>query len=104
MAEGCTHHRQCEDIGTVKIPRWIREYIKKDIVIETSSGTGFPEDLSPYKMIVHCGACTLNEKEMKSRIQQAKEQGIPMVNYGILIAYMNGILERSIEPFGDVLI
>ena len=104
MAEGCTHHRQCEDIGTVKIPRWIREYIKKDIVIETSSGTGFPEDLSPYKMIVHCGACTLNEKEMKSRIARAKEQGIPMVNYGILIAYMNGILERSIEPFGDVLI
>ncbi len=102
MAEGCTHHRQCEDIGTVKIPRWIREYTNKEIVIETSSGTGFPEDLSSYKMIVHCGACTLNEKEMKSRIAKAKEQGVPMVNYGILIAYMNGILERSIEPF-DVL-
>ena len=101
MAEGCTHHRQCDDIGTVKIPKWIREYTKKDIVIETSSGSGFPEDLSKYKMIVHCGACTLNEKEMKSRIQRAKKQGIPMVNYGILIAYMNGILERSIEPFPD---
>lgn len=99
MAEGCTHHRQCEDIGAVKIPRWIREYTKKEIIIETSSGTGFPEDLTPYKMIVHCGACTLNEKEMKSRIHKAKEQGIPMVNYGILIAYINGILERSIEPF-----
>ena len=102
MAEGCTHHRQCDDIGTVKIPNWIRQYVKKDIVFETSSGTGFPEDLSSYKMIVHCGACTLNEKEMKSRIAHAKEQGIPMVNYGILIAYMNGILERSIEPFGDL--
>ena len=102
IAEGCTHHRQCDDIGTVKIPRWIREYIKKDIVIETSSGTGFPEDLSQYKMIVHCGACTLYEKEMKSRIQKAKEQGVPMVNYGILIAYMNGILKRSVEPFPDL--
>ena len=101
MAEGCTHHRQCDDIGTVKIPKWIREYTKKDIVIETSSGSGFPEDLTKYKMVVHCGACTLNEKEMKSRIQRAKKQGIPMVNYGILIAYMNGILERSIEPFPD---
>jgi len=102
MAEGCTHHRQCDDIGTVKIPNWIRKYTDKDIVIETSSGTGFPEDLTPYKMIVHCGGCTLNEKEMKSRIARAKEQGIPMVNYGILIAYMNGILERSIEPFGEI--
>ena len=101
MAEGCTHHRQCDDIGTVKIPKWIREYTKKDIVIETSSGSGFPENLTKYKMVVHCGACTLNEKEMKSRIQRAKEQGVPMVNYGILIAYMNGILERSIEPFPD---
>ena len=103
MAEGCTHHRQCDDIGTVKIPNWIRQYTTKNIVIETSSGTGFPEDLTSYKMIVHCGACTLNEKEMKSRIARAKEQGIPMVNYGILIAYMNGILERSVEPFPDIL-
>ena len=102
MAEGCTHYRQCDDIGTVKIPNWIRKYTNKNIVIETSSGTGFPEDLTPYKMIVHCGGCTLNEKEMKSRIARAKAQSIPMVNYGILIAYMNGILERSIEPFGDV--
>ena len=103
MAEGCTHHRQCDDIGTVKIPNWIRQYTKKDIVIETSSGTGFPEDLTPYKMVVHCGGCTLNEKEMKSRIARAKEQEIPMVNYGILIAYMNGILERSVEPFEDII-
>ncbi len=103
MAEGCTHHRQCDDIGTVKIPNWIRQYTKKDIVIETSSGTGFPENLTPYKMVVHCGGCTLNEKEMKSRIARAKEQEIPMVNYGILIAYMNGILERSVEPFEDII-
>lgn len=102
MGEGCTHHRQCDDIGTVKIPKWIREYTKKDICIETSSGTGFPEDLSRYAMIVHCGACTLNEKEMKNRMRRAKEQKIPMVNYGVLIAYMNGILKRSIEPFRDI--
>lgn len=102
MGEGCTHHRQCDDIGTVKIPRWIREYTKKDICIETSSGTGFPEDLNRYAMIVHCGACMLNEKEMKNRMRRAKEQNIPMVNYGVLIAYMNGILKRSIEPFRDI--
>lgn len=102
MGEGCTHHRQCDDIGTVKIPRWIRDYTKKDISIETSSGMGFPEDLSRYAMIVHCGACTLNEKEMKNRMRRAKEQNIPMVNYGVLIAYMNGILKRSIEPFRDI--
>ena len=101
MGEGCTHHRQCDDIGTVKIPNWIRKYTGKEIKIETSSGTGFPEDLTKYKMIVHCGGCTLNEKEMKRRMKLAKEQGVPMVNYGVLIAYMNGILERSIEPLKD---
>lgn len=100
MGEGCTHHRQCDDIGTVKIPRWIREYTKKEIHIETSSGTGFPEDLRKYALIVHCGGCTLNEKEMKHRQKQAKEQGVPMVNYGIAIAYMNGILKRSLKPLG----
>ena len=100
MGEGCTHHRQCDDIGTVKIPNWIREYTKKEIHIETSSGTGFPEDLSKYKMIVHCGGCTLNEKEMKNRQKKAKEHNIPMVNYGVLIAYMNGILKGSLAPLG----
>lgn len=99
MAEGCTHHRQCEDIGTVKIPNWIRNYTKgKDIRIETCSGTEFPSDLSKYQMIVHCGGCTLNEREMKYRIRCAVDQGIPITNYGIFIAYMKGILERSIEP------
>lgn len=99
MGEGCTHHRQCDDIGTVKLPRWIREYTKKEIHIETSSGNGFPEDLSKYALIVHCGGCTLNEKEMKNRMRRAKEQKVPMVNYGVLIAYMNGILKRSLELF-----
>ena len=99
MAEGCTHHRQCEDIGTVKIPNWIRNYTKgKDIRIETCSGTEFPSDLSKYQLIVHCGGCTLNEREMKYRIRCAVDQGIPITNYGTFIAYMKGILERSIEP------
>lgn len=99
MAEGCTHHRQCDDIGTVKIPRWIKEYTGKEIYFETSSGTGYPEDLTKYKMIVHCGGCTLNKKEMQYRLAKAKEQGVPIVNYGVLIAYMKGILKRSLEPF-----
>ncbi|MBS6559914.1 MAG: [FeFe] hydrogenase H-cluster maturation GTPase HydF [Clostridiales bacterium] len=102
MAEGCTHHRQCEDIGTVKIPNWIRNYTKgKDIHIETCSGTEFPNDLSKYQLIVHCGGCTLNEREMKYRIRCAVDQGIPITNYGIFIAYMKGILERSIEPLNS---
>lgn len=102
MAEGCTHHRQCEDIGTVKIPNWIRNYTKgKNIHIETCSGTEFPSDLSKYQLIVHCGGCTLNEREMKYRIRCAVDQGIPITNYGIFIAYMKGILERSIEPLNS---
>lgn len=98
IAEGCTHHRQCEDIGTVKMPRWIKEYTKKDIQFEFCSGTEFPQDLSSYKMIVHCGGCTLNEREMKYRIRCSVDQEIPITNYGIFIAYMKGILERSIAP------
>ncbi len=100
MSEGCTHHRQCGDIGTEKLPNWIRKYTKRDLVFETSSGMHFPEDLTKYKMIVHCGACMLNEKEMKSRIKMASTEGIPIVNYGVLIAYLKGILDRSLEPFG----
>ena len=97
IAEGCTHHRQCEDIGTVKIPRWLKTFTKKDLHIETSSGMTFPQDLSPYSLVIHCGGCMLNEKEMKYRAKEAKRQLRPIVNYGILIAYMNGILERSAE-------
>ena len=100
MSEGCTHHRQCQDIGTVKIPAWLRTYTKKNISIETSSGFGFPEDLSPYRMVIHCGGCMLNEKEVQSRMRQAKEQGVPFTNYGITIAYMNGILQRSAKAIG----
>ena len=102
IAEGCTHHRQCEDIGTVKIPRWLKTFTKKDIHIETSSGMTFPQDLSPYSLVIHCGGCMLNEKEMKYRAKEAKRQLRPIVNYGILIAYMNGILERSAEAVPEL--
>lgn len=100
ISEGCTHHRQCEDIGTVKLPRWIREHTGKELNFVFTSGTEFPLDLSPYKLIVHCGGCMLNEREMKYRLKCAEDQGVPMTNYGICIAYMNGILERSLAPFG----
>jgi [FeFe] hydrogenase H-cluster maturation GTPase HydF len=99
ISEGCSHHRQCNDIGTVKIPNWIKEYAKKDIKFEFTSGGEFPFDLSKYSLIVHCGGCMLNETEMKNRISIANSQNVPITNYGILIAHMNGILERSIEPF-----
>ena len=99
ISEGCTHHRQCNDIGTVKLPGWIKDYTKKEIEFCFTSGTEFPEDLSPYKMIIHCGACMLNEREMKYRQAWAKDQKIAMTNYGILIAHVHGILKRSVEPF-----
>ncbi len=99
MGEGCTHHRQCEDIGTVKIPNWLKEYTGKDIRIEASSGQGFPDDLSKYSLIIHCGGCMLNEREIRYRMKCAKDQGVPITNYGITIAYMNGILKRSVAIF-----
>lgn len=102
ISEGCTHHRQCDDIGTVKIPRWIREYTGKEICIETTSGTEFPDDLTKYKLIIHCGGCMLNEREMKYRLSCAADQGVPMTNYGILIAYVKGILKRSVEVFPEI--
>lgn len=97
IAEGCTHHRQCDDIGTVKIPRFLKKYTRKELVIETSSGTGFPEDLTPYALVIHCGGCMLNEREVLRRMRFAKKQGVPVTNYGIAIAQMKGILGRSIE-------
>lgn len=100
ISEGCTHHRQCEDIGTVKLPRWIREYTGKQLEFCFTSGTEFPVDLSAYALIVHCGGCMLNDREMKYRLKCAQDQAIPMTNYGICIAYLNGILERSIRPLG----
>lgn len=99
IAEGCTHHRQCDDIGSVKIPRWLRNYTGKKIEIETSSGTEFPEDLSKYALVIHCGGCMLNEREVKYRMKCALDQGVPFTNYGIIIAYMQGILKRSIQIF-----
>lgn len=102
IGEGCTHHRQCDDIGTVKIPRWISQHTGKQIEFVFTSGTEFPDDLSPYKMVVHCGGCMLNEREMKYRVQCAQDQNIPITNYGILIAYIQGILKRSVEPFPSI--
>ena len=100
ISEGCTHHRQCGDIGTEKLPNWIREYTGKQPDFHFTSGTEFPEDVSGYKLIVHCGGCMLNEREMRSRLRSAADQEIPMTNYGIAIAYMKGILERSVECLG----
>lgn len=103
IAEGCTHHRQCNDIGTVKMPRWIEEFSKAKPEFRFTSGTEFPDNPEEFRMIVHCGGCMLNEKEMQSRIEKAVSSGIPIVNYGIAIAHMNGILRRSIEIFPDIL-
>ena len=99
ISEGCTHHRQCEDIGTVKLPAWLKSYTKAELEFEFSSGTGFPEDLSRYSLIIHCGGCMLNEKEVRFRMKCASDQGVPMTNYGVAIACMKGILRRSLEVF-----
>lgn len=102
ISEGCTHHRQCEDIGTVKLPRWIQEYTGKDIQFVFTSGTEFPKEL-PYSLIIHCGGCMLNQKEMNYRIQYANQKQVPITNYGLAIAHMNGILYRSLKPFPNLL-
>ena len=102
ISEGCTHHRQCDDIGTVKLPRWIRNYTGKELEFEYSSGREFPEDVTKYSLIVHCGGCMLNEREMRYRQKCAADQEIPITNYGIAIAYMQGILKRCVEMFPDV--
>lgn len=102
ISEGCTHHRQCNDIGTVKLPKWILEYTGKELHFEFTSGTEFPEDLSKYQLVVHCGGCMLNEREMNYRLKCTEDQSVPMTNYGIAIAHMKGILERSIEVFPEL--
>lgn len=99
MSEGCTHHRVEDDIGTVKLPRWIRQFVGGEIQFEWSSGLTLPEDLSKYKLVVHCGACMLNRREMLARIVQAQEQGVAIVNYGVAIAALQGILPRALSPF-----
>lgn len=102
ISEGCTHHRQCDDIGTVKIPRWLKQHTGKDLIIETSSGTEFPEDLTSYALVIHCGGCMLNEREVKYRMKCAEDQKVPFTNYGMAIAQMKGILKRSIELFPNL--
>ena len=102
ISEGCTHHRQCGDIGTVKLPAWIRKYTGKNIRFEFTSGTEFPAELSKYSMIIHCGGCMLNEREMKYRIKCAADANIPITNYGMTIAYVNGILKKSLEIFPEI--
>ena len=102
ISEGCTHHRQCNDIGTVKLPGWINGYTGKNLNFEFTSGGEFPDDLSKYALIVHCGACMLNEREMKSRIERAVDAKIPITNYGTAIAQVHGILNRSLSPFPDI--
>ena len=99
ISEGCTHHRQCGDIGTVKLPAWLKGYTKKALRFEFTSGGEFPDDPSPYALVVHCGGCMLNEREMKSRIARAREAGVPITNYGIAIAQAHGILRRALSPF-----
>lgn len=102
ISEGCTHHRQCQDIGTVKMPGWVREYSKAKPEFSFTSGGEFPEDLSDYKLVIHCGACMLNEKEITRRYKLAEAQGVPITNYGIAIAYMHGILRRTVAPLPDI--
>ena len=103
ISEGCTHHRQCEDIGTVKLPRWIDNYTHKQLKYEFASGGECPEDLSDYALVIHCGGCMLNEREMKSRIRHSVDCGVPITNYGIAIAHIHGILRRALTPFPEIL-
>ncbi|MBR5962453.1 MAG: [Clostridia bacterium] len=99
LAEGCTHHRQCNDIGTVKIPRWLKQYTGKELTVDTCSGREFPEDLTPYRLVIHCGGCMLTENAVLARMNQAIRQDVPFTNYGIAIAFMTGALERSLRLF-----
>lgn len=101
VSEGCTHHRQCGDIGTVKLPKWISEYTSKKLEFEFTSGRDFPEDVSDYALIIHCGGCMLTEREMQYRIRQSEDASVPITNYGMVIAHTHGILRRSLEPFGE---
>ena len=102
ICEGCTHHRQCGDIGTEKLPKWLRAYTGKELQLEFTSGKGFPDDVSGYALVLHCGGCMLTEREVLARMEQATEQGTPVTNYGTAIAQMNGILKRSLSIFPDL--
>ena len=102
ISEGCTHHRQCGDIGTEKLPNWIRRFTGKDVQFSFTAGNEFPEDVSKYALVVHCGGCMLNEREMQYRLRHSAERNVPMTNYGIAIAHMHGILDRVLAPFPDL--
>lgn len=102
ISEGCTHHRQCGDIGTEKLPNWIRRFTGKDVQFSFTAGNEFPEDVSKYALVVHCGGCMLNEREMQYRLRHSAERNVPMTNYGIVIAHMHGILDRALAPFPDL--
>ena len=102
ISEGCTHHRQCGDIGTEKLPNWIRRFTGKDVQFSFTAGNEFPENVSKYALVVHCGGCMLNEREMQYRLRHSAERNVPMTNYGIAIAHMHGILDRALAPFPDL--
>ena len=102
VSEGCTHHRQCKDIGTVKLPAWIKKFTGKEVSFDASSGTGYPSDIEKYALVLHCGACMLNPREVQSRMEITTKTGVPFTNYGIAIAYMNGILKRAVAMFPDI--
>jgi [FeFe] hydrogenase H-cluster maturation GTPase HydF len=102
ISEGCTHHRQCNDIGTVKLPRWLNKFTGNAVTIETTSGTEYPDDLTDYALVIHCGGCMLNSREMMYRMKETVSQGVPFTNYGTAIAYMNGILKRSLSVFPEL--
>ncbi len=103
ISEGCTHHRQCDDIGTVKMPAWVEKYTGKKLNFEFTSGGEFPDDPTGYDLVIHCGGCMLGEREMKSRIRRCAEKNVPITNYGIAIAQMHGILRRSLGVFPEIL-
>ena len=103
IAEACSHHALEDDIGRVKIPRWLRQYIGGDLQIDTSTGRNYPEDLKKYKLIIHCGACMINRREMLTRLQKAQKVGVPVTNYGIAISFLQGVLKRSLAPFPSAL-
>ena len=100
IAEACTHHVQDDDIARVKIPRWLRQKTGKKLELDYASGMGYPENLKDYSLVIHCGGCMLNQREMKNRIKQAVDAGVPIVNYGVFIAYVQGILGRALQPVG----
>lgn len=103
ISEGCTHHRQCNDIGAVKMPNWVKNYTGKQLSFAFTSGAEFPEDLGEYSLVIHCGGCMLNEREIQHRIHHSISYGVPVTNYGVAIAQMHGVLKRSLSPFPDLL-